>query len=52
MNQYLIMKKSEVSVRELSEQSTELQERSKKLQERSKFHRKIFHECVKRSQSY
>jgi len=46
MNQYLIMKNSEVSVRELSQQSQELQERSRKLQERSKYFRKIFHECI------
>lgn len=50
MSQYLVMKKSEVSTRELLQQSMELQERSKRLQERSKVYTKIFQQCVKRSQ--
>lgn len=52
MSQYLIMKKSGVSTRELLQQSAELQERSKILQERSKVYTKIFKQCIKRSQLY
>ena len=51
MNQYLIMKKSEVSIKYLEEQSQELNERSKELQERSKQYRKIFHKLIRKSQS-
>jgi len=52
MNQYLIMKKPEVSIPELLQQSMKLQERSKILQERSNTYKKIFKQCIKRSQSH
>lgn len=52
MNQYLIMEKSEVSIGYLKEQSQQLHQRSKELQQRSKFHRKIFHQLIEKSQSY
>ena len=46
------MKKSEVSIPELLQQSMELNERSKRLQERSKTSKKILKKCIKRSQSH